>query len=338
MRRRAPAMSGINSRHQDTGRLLAEFGRPGVSGINSRHQDTGRLLAEFGQPGMGAIEWLAQGVALALASELIGAKKANPLQDEADRIKAARELNDPFTGAGRVGPGVDRTLVVSSSSLSGLSGMAWLGAYQSPGSTSAQAAAPPPIATSAGGAALTVASTAITSGSSLASGTTWLAAAGGPIGLAVAGVTVALTMLFRRKGPKQKVATSEIVDSVEPLLASNLSGFLSGPMTESSREQAIQNFDAAWQYVVDSCDIPEMGNPGQWCVNDRKAGGKWDWFARYLDPILNAQVTADPPVGMAVTIDPQTGERIAVPMNMLGDENKGIFLLAIAVAALTLAL
>src|SRR5690606_25802107 len=103
-------------------------------------------------------------------------------------------------------------------------------------------------------------------------GSTWLAAAGGPIGLAVAGATVALVYLMGRKRPARKVATTEIVNEVEPILQQNLAGYLAGPRTYSSQEQAIQNFHAAWDFVVQHCGIPDMGEPGKWCVNDRKRG------------------------------------------------------------------
>lgn len=112
------------------------------------------------------------------------------------------------------------------------------------------------------------------------------------IGAAVVGVTIGLTALMSRKGPKQKVATTEVVDTAEPIMAENRDGYLNGPRTVESRLQAIENFKALWQWVVDHCDIPEMGNPGQACVNDRKPGGKWDWWSYYYDPIYN-----DVPVG-----------------------------------------
>ncbi len=112
-----------------------------------------------------------------------------------------------------------------------------------------------------------------------------LAATG--IGAAVAGVTIALTAIFNRKGPQQKVATTHIVDAIEPELRKNLDGYMSGPRTRSSQQQALANFDAGWNYVLQNCGKQEMGNPGQNCINDRKPGGKWDWFSYYRDPIAN---------------------------------------------------
>jgi len=130
-------------------------------------------------------------------------------------------------------------------------------------------------------------------GGAAASGATWATAAIPIVGPIIAGVTIGLTLLFSRKGPKQKVATTQIVDAVEPLLRQNLEGYMSGPRTRSAQAQALANFDAGWQYVVEHCQIPEMGNPGKACVSDRTRGGQWDWFSYYRDPIANDSQVRD---------------------------------------------
>jgi hypothetical protein len=133
-------------------------------------------------------------------------------------------------------------------------------------------------------------------GTSSIAATAWGALAIPIIGAAVAGATIGLMLLFSRKGPRQKVATTEIVNKVEPLLQDNLRGYLEGPRTVESQRQALENFTAAWQYVLDHCGIPEMGEPGQRCISERQQGGSapWcptstgcDWFTLYRDPIAN---------------------------------------------------
>jgi len=132
-------------------------------------------------------------------------------------------------------------------------------------------------------------------GSSSIAAAAWGAMAVPIIGAAVAGVTIGLMMLFNRKGPKQKVATTQIVDQVEPLLQKNLDGYLNGPRNRAAQAQAIQNFEAGWRFVVEQCQIPEMGSPGQRCVSERQRGGQWDWFRLYLDPIADdPDVKEDP--------------------------------------------
>lgn len=126
----------------------------------------------------------------------------------------------------------------------------------------------------------------------------WLSAAAVPvIGAAVAGVTIGLQLIFNRKGPKQKVASTKIVDELEPLLKNNVEAYMSGPRTRSSQAAALQNFDDAWAWLISdqACGSQALGNPGKACIADRTRGGQWDWFVRYRDPIANdSQVVEDP--------------------------------------------
>ena len=116
------------------------------------------------------------------------------------------------------------------------------------------------------------------------------------VGPIIAGVTIALQMLMSRKGPKQKVATTEIVNAVEPELKRNMEAYLALPVHyRSAQALALANFDAGWAYVQSKCNIPEMGNPGIECTKDRQRGGQWDWFAYYRDPIADdPKVVPDP--------------------------------------------
>lgn len=174
----------------------------------------------------------------------------------------------------------------------------------------------------------------------VAAGTAWIPF----IGPIVAGVTLGLSALFARKGPRQKVATTQIVDSVEPLLRENRDGYLAGPRTRMSQAQATENFRAGWEYIVQSCDIPEMGEPGQRCVRERERGGSapWcptttgcDWFALYLDPIAN-----DPDVKPDPTIAERVGgtlDNILAPIsNILPSGGLGGLLLPAGLVAFAL--
>jgi hypothetical protein len=183
------------------------------------------------------------------------------------------------------------------------------------------------------GGVLTTGIATSTAGAGAAAGTgTFLgltAAAIPIIGAVVAGVTLGLMALFGRKGPRQKVATTQIVDKVEPLLQQNLAGYMAGPHTVSSQVQALNNFDAGWQYVVDNCGIPEMGDPGERCISERQAGGVWDWFARYRTPIVQ-----DPNVKPDPLVDAATGKLIdSLTGGVFGGAGSGTLLLAIALVA-----
>lgn len=135
--------------------------------------------------------------------------------------------------------------------------------------------------------AATVGTTAATTAASggIASGV--LAAFGGPVGAVIFGVTTAIGLWLNRKRPKQKVATTQIVNEAEPFLQQNLQAWNQSAKTFADQAAALANFDTIWGEVVRACGDPTMGDPGRWCIDDRKPGGKWDWFARYRDPIVN---------------------------------------------------
>jgi hypothetical protein len=138
-------------------------------------------------------------------------------------------------------------------------------------------------------------------------GPAWATAAIPIIGAAVVGVTLAITLIMSRKGPKQKTATTTIVNDIEPQLEANVQGYINGPRTPESQMQALENFKAGWQAVLDNCGDPSMGRPGQNCIAERQEGARpqWDacknapggcpnWFELYRDPIL-----AHPPLTTA---------------------------------------
>jgi len=153
------------------------------------------------------------------------------------------------------------------------------------------------------------------------------------IGVAIAGVTLAIGLLMARKGPKQKRATTAIVNDIEPHLQANKDAYFAGARTVSARQQALNNFDAGWAYLIDQCGIEQMGEPGYRCIEDRMAAGqlqpshnglgpwtgngKWNWFAYYRDPIERDVPNPDPATETGgqytLSIDPVTGQTILVP-------------------------
>src|SRR5688572_27155804 len=62
------------------------------------------------------------------------------------------------------------------------------------------------------------------------------------IGGGVAAVVLGITAWLNRAGPKQKVATTKMVDEVEPLLKQNVQEYLNGPRTPESQAVALKNF------------------------------------------------------------------------------------------------
>lgn len=129
------------------------------------------------------------------------------------------------------------------------------------------------------------------------------------IGLAVAGVTIAIMAIIGRKGPKQRIATTDIVNDLEPQLQANVDAYFSGPRTAESQAQALANFDAAWEWLKSSaaCGNPDMGNPGKACIRDRDRGGRWDWFSYYRDPIANDRPRTDAAAVLFPSLGEETG-------------------------------
>lgn len=117
------------------------------------------------------------------------------------------------------------------------------------------------------------------------------------VGAAIAGITIGLTLILNRKGPRQKEIASQDADQVERLLQQGVQAYLADP-TAANQAAQIANFNAAWAWLVsaDGCGNPDLGDAGRRCIAERQRGGSapWcptgtgcDWFTDYLDPIVN---------------------------------------------------
>lgn len=126
------------------------------------------------------------------------------------------------------------------------------------------------------------------------------------VGSIAAGIIMGITAWMNRKGPRQKTATTEIVNQAEPKMRENLEAYLNGPRTLQAQAVHLAMFDDFWQFVLTNCGQKEMGAPGERCISERERGGEapWcptpdhrgcDWFTLYRDPIeFDEQVKADP--------------------------------------------
>jgi hypothetical protein len=164
------------------------------------------------------------------------------------------------------------------------------------------------------------------------------------IGAAVTGVTLALTALFSRKGPKQKTAATQFAEDVIKVLQDNLAAYKAGPRTVSSQAQALANFDAGWTYLTstDACGNSALGQWGVRCIFERqRAGtctqaqaeaadkdlsqcGEWDMFADLRDPIAN---------DTGVVADPVLEEAEDLIESVVGEGNSFLLLAGVALAA-----
>jgi hypothetical protein len=112
---------------------------------------------------------------------------------------------------------------------------------------------------------------------------------------------------IRRRGA-QKVGATQIVNEAEPLLQQSLEAFQAGPQTEAAKAEALHSFDALWAFVSQECSSPggtykAFGDAGRRCVDERRQGGQWDWFAAYRLPIEQAQVVRNGAAGLFAGAD-----------------------------------
>lgn len=152
---------------------------------------------------------------------------------------------------------------------------------------------------------------------------------GGPVGAAISGliaVGMALVKVFGGCG-QTCVQASNIANQVEPILKQNLDHYLSAPVRYASLQAAaVNNFQTAWNALVQNCSNPGLQAAGQRCISDRQRSGCtwktsqggwtqdssgwtyvppgaagsgqecWNWFVGYLDPIVNDPAVLPDPI------------------------------------------
>lgn len=113
--------------------------------------------------------------------------------------------------------------------------------------------------------------------------------AGISAGVGLATVALGSWLSDKRQTGQQKIASTSVVNDLEPLLRANADAFRNGPGTCQDQAAALAAFDSAMQWLQSpqGCGNMQLGAPGQACINDRLQGGKWDWYAMYRNPIAN---------------------------------------------------
>lgn len=125
------------------------------------------------------------------------------------------------------------------------------------------------------------------------------------VGAAVAGVTLALGLIFNRKSGRQKVAATKIVESIQEQLQANLDGYMAGPRTRSSQAAALANYDAAWAWLssTDGLLNPELGDVGKRSLAERAPNGRYALQPYYRDPIANDPEVKPDPANVAAQLE-----------------------------------
>lgn len=152
----------------------------------------------------------------------------------------------------------------------------------------------------------------------------------GPVGAAIAGVVAIATELVGIfKGCGQTcVEASDIANQVGAALTTNLQTYLAAPIHYASLQAAaLNNFNTAWQAMVQGCGNPQLASAGQNCISERQQGACsyhttpggwqqgasgwtyvypgangsgstcWNYWVGFHDPIANdPTVVPDPPL------------------------------------------
>ena len=105
------------------------------------------------------------------------------------------------------------------------------------------------------------------------------------------------------------IEASNAANYVQCVLALNLNTYMTTwPRYASAQAAAKAVYSQAWTYLVETCDSIG-GEGGKGCLEDRQRGGKYDYFAFYLDPIANDPCVAPDPTPVdAVTGAATTAE------------------------------
>jgi hypothetical protein len=175
------------------------------------------------------------------------------------------------------------------------------------------------------------------------------------VGAAIAGVTLAVIEILNSGCGQSCIETSQWANQAAPLLEQNIQGYfaLPAPRSAEAKAQALSNFDAVWNKLVQLCSQPGLSTAGQNCISDRQSGACkwtqtgqpefpgqpaygacWNWFNSYRDPIAN-----DPAVVTEITLDPTgavssgSSSTISTP---LGSIDMGTLILVGGIGALVL--
>lgn len=141
------------------------------------------------------------------------------------------------------------------------------------------------------------------------------------IGAAMAGLIIGIQAILNSGCGQTCIVTSQWANAASALLEQNIQAYFGNPAPRSAEQkaQALANFDAIWNKLVQLCSQPGLSTAGQNCIADRQAGACkwhqtgqpefpgqptygacWNWFNSFRDPI-----DQDPAVVTQTTIDPQ---------------------------------
>src|SRR6185312_6013104 len=186
------------------------------------------------------------------------------------------------------------------------------------------------------GASLASAALAPTIASSIGLTTAIGAAAAIPIvGAAIAALGFGIEAILQSGCGQPCVVTTAWANQAEAALQQNISEYfaIAAPRPKSVQAAALANFDVIWHSLVQQCNSPALGDPGQRCITDRQAGACkwhqtttppwgtpqqgqcWNWFNGYRDPIANdPDVVSDTALGLPASLVGSSSSSSIIPL------------------------
>jgi len=89
----------------------------------------------------------------------------------------------------------------------------------------------------------------------------------------------------------KKIEASKDADAIETQMAQIQTWWSGVEHNTANQQAAVTAWYQLWNQLTQLCSNPQLASAGQNCIKDRQRGGKWDWFAMHLDPILNTPLT-----------------------------------------------
>lgn len=144
------------------------------------------------------------------------------------------------------------------------------------------------------------------------------------IGVGIAAVTAAVSLILNSGCGQTCIVTSNWANNAEQLLLQNIQSYFSlpSPRSQTAKNVALANFDNVWSYLSQQCGSGAIGvtTAGIDCTKDR-ARGSCKWTQSSTSPLL--QYPGEPQPGACwnwfngyrdpIAMDPAVPDSIAIP-------------------------
>lgn len=175
-----------------------------------------------------------------------------------------------------------------------------------------------------------LASTAVTTATSLTAAILPLAGIAGPAAPIVAAIGLALGPIIGMfSGCGQTcIQATQYANQADAAVAQAFNVYMAAPVHYKSAQQAfLSQFQQLYQYLYNACSSPQLGSAGQRCISERLVRGgtaPWcptstgcDWFTQFYDPVANDPHVVDDTAGSTGLLSGTGGSGSLLPLLLL---------------------